>query len=311
MRKAVSIIIPYYNRADYFARTLQSIVQQTYRPLEILLVDNLSTDSSVEIAKNFREQYQREDFNIKLLSCDKRGAPAARNKGLFEAHGDYAYFFDSDDEMSDTFISEAITTAESSGVDVVFAVTKMIMSDGRQIVRKYVYSKKLRDQILTGMLSTQAMFFRTDFVKHIGGWAENLLYWNDWELGIRVLSADPKMVWLKKHIYHSIFQHAESITGVSFSDSFLKIMDAFRQAEIDISKAPLKVKKESSRALRMRESIIAAHLFREGSPEQSRKCLQQAENISVTLLIRFVARFLYLFTRFGGRGGWRIARFFC
>lgn len=311
MKKAVSIIIPYYNRADYFARTLQSIVQQTYRPLEILLVDNVSTDSSVEIAKKFREQYQEEDFNVRLLTCDKRGAAAARNKGLYEAHGDYTYFFDSDDEMSDTFISEAIATAESGHFDVVFAVTKMIMADGRQIVRKYVYSKNLHDQILTGMLSTQTMFFRTDFVKHIGGWAENLLYWNDWELGIRVLSACPKTVWLKKHIYHSIFQHAESITGLSFSDSFLKIMDAFRQAEIDISKAPLKEKKGSFKALRMRENIIAAHLFREGHPEQSRKCLQQAENISVSISIRFLAHFLYLFTRLGGRGGWRIAHFFC
>lgn len=311
MRKVVSIIVPYYNRADYFTRTLQSIVQQTYRPLEVILVDNASMDASAQIAKKFQEQNQGDDFKVILLSCDKRGAAAARNKGLFEAHGDYAYFFDSDDEMSVTFISEAIAIAESGHFDVVFAVTKMVLTDGRQIARKYVYSGNPRDQILTGMLSTQTMFFRTDFVRDIGGWAENLLYWNDWELGIRVLLAGPKMVWLRKRVYHSIFQHPDSITGICFSLSFLKIMDAFRQAEIDVSKASGKIKKESYSALRMRENIIAARLFREGHPEQSRNCLQHAANIPVSMSSCFVARFLYLFTRFGGRGGWRIARFFC
>src|SRR5574344_2130668 len=113
MKKLVSIIIPYYNRADYFVRTLQSVVQQTYRPLEILLVDNASTDASPKIAQTFQEKYQEEDLRVILLLRDKQGAAAARNKGLHEAHGDYIYFFDSDDEMSASFISDAIILAET------------------------------------------------------------------------------------------------------------------------------------------------------------------------------------------------------
>jgi len=312
MKKLVSIIIPYYNRADYFVRTLQSVAQQVYRPIEVILVDNASVDTSPQIAKNFQKQHQGDNlFKVILLSTDKQGAAAARNRGLREAHGDYIYFFDSDDEMSITFTSEAIATAELENFDVVFAITRIIMENGDHIVRKYLYSYNPCDQILTGMLSTQAMFFRTDFIRSIGGWAENLFYWNDWELGIRVLLAHPKMIWLKKRKYHYIFQHADSITGLFLSDSFSKIMDAFQQAEKDIYQAPNNIKKVSFRALRMRENIIAGHLYHEGHPEQAKKCLLHATNIPATPWIRIVAHFLYFFTRCGGRGAWRIAHFFC
>jgi glycosyltransferase involved in cell wall biosynthesis len=311
MKKLVSIIIPYYNRADYFVRTLQSVVQQTYRPLEILLVDNASTDASPKIAQTFQEKHQEENLRVILLSRDKQGAAAARNKGLQEAHGDYIYFFDSDDEMSASFISDAITLAETANYDVVAAVTRMVNQKNQHIARKYVYTKNPCDQILTGMLSTQAMFFNSNFIRHIGGWSENLLFWNDWELGIRVLLASPKMIWMKKRMYHYIYQHPESITGNSLSESFPKIIDAFKQAEKDISLAAPKSKKKCFRALLLREHIIAGHLYREGHPQQARECLQIAQQIPACTIVRIAAYLLCFLTHHGMRGAWRLARILC
>lgn len=90
----VSIIIPCYNVEDYVGECLDSALAQIYRPIEIIAVDNNSTDKTLEILKKYEQKYP--DL-ITVLEEEKQGAPAARNKGMTIAKGEWLQFLDADD----------------------------------------------------------------------------------------------------------------------------------------------------------------------------------------------------------------------
>lgn len=89
----ISIIIPVYNREDKIGRCLDSILAQTFHDLEILIVDDGSTDQTLAVCESYMEKDQR----IQLFQIEHRGVSAARNKGIEEANGRYLLFVDSDD----------------------------------------------------------------------------------------------------------------------------------------------------------------------------------------------------------------------
>ena len=89
----VSVIIPVYNVEKYLRECLDSVVNQTLKDIQIILIDDGSTDSSLGICK----EYAQKDNRIKIIEQKNQGAGAARNRGMSEAKGDYLYFLDSDD----------------------------------------------------------------------------------------------------------------------------------------------------------------------------------------------------------------------
>ena len=91
--KKVSIIIPVYNVEGYLIKCIQSIVKQTYSNIEIILINDGSTDESGSICKKMEEIY----YNIKVINQNNKGVSAARNAGLKESVGDYIMFVDPDD----------------------------------------------------------------------------------------------------------------------------------------------------------------------------------------------------------------------
>lgn len=94
MSKLVSIIVPVYNLEHFLAATLDSILAQTYPNFEVLVIDDDSTDNTVELVKG----YQNKDSRVKLLTNErKKGVSGARNTGIFAANGEWISFLDGDD----------------------------------------------------------------------------------------------------------------------------------------------------------------------------------------------------------------------
>ena len=100
----ISIIIPIYNTAKYLPNCLDSIVNQTYKNLEIILIDDGSTDNSYKIAA----EYAKKDSRIKLIYQKNTGQSAARNHGIKLATGEYISFIDSDDQIAKDFIKKLL-----------------------------------------------------------------------------------------------------------------------------------------------------------------------------------------------------------
>ena len=93
MKNLVSIIVPVYNTEKYLSKCLDSLIKQTYKNLEIILIDDSSTDNSIAICKD----YQKKDERIKIYQKENGGPASARNYGLEKARGEYILFIDSDD----------------------------------------------------------------------------------------------------------------------------------------------------------------------------------------------------------------------
>ena len=110
----ISVIIPVYNVEDYLVRSVDSVLNQTYRNLEIILVDDGSTDMSGAMCDSFAEQDER----IKVIHKKNGGLSDARNAGLEVATGDYIGYIDSDDWAEPDMFEMMLTNCEKYGADV-------------------------------------------------------------------------------------------------------------------------------------------------------------------------------------------------
>ena len=104
MDDLISVIVPVYNTERFLRKCVDSIINQTYKNLEIILVDDGSTDGSYEICKRLAER----DKRIILLQQKNQGQAIARNKGLDLASGEYVAFMDCDDCYREDFLSKSL-----------------------------------------------------------------------------------------------------------------------------------------------------------------------------------------------------------
>jgi len=127
----VSVIIPVYNVAEYLPECLDSVIKQTLKEIEIICVDDGSTDNSVEILK----EYASKDNRITVIVQKNLHAGVARNAGLAVAKGKYLSFLDSDDFFEPTLLEENYKIAEKENVDLVFYQYHTYNNDTKEIER--------------------------------------------------------------------------------------------------------------------------------------------------------------------------------
>jgi len=187
--KKVSVIIPTYNRAHVLKRSIQSVMNQTYKELEIIVVDDGSTDDT----KDLINKLQQQDERIKYIRHDKnRGAAAARNTGIKASAGIYIAFNDSDDEWLPTKLEEQVSILENTPpyIGVVYTGLLRIEKD-RKI---YLPSAKIRKKdnnihkeiIKNKFIGLPSMLMRKVCFEKVGLFDEQLPALEDWELLIRV-----------------------------------------------------------------------------------------------------------------------------
>ena len=119
MNPKVSIIIPVYNASLYLEQCLECVINQTLKDIEIICVDDGSTDSSVSIINS----YAQIDNRIKILQQKNQFAGVARNTGLANATGKYIIFLDSDDNIKKDMIQELYEKAENTSADIVLCLS--------------------------------------------------------------------------------------------------------------------------------------------------------------------------------------------
>lgn len=122
----VSICIPMYNVEEYIEETLRKILKQTYKNIEVIIVDDNSTDNSYKIAQKFVS------YEVKLFKNEKKGGNAARNYAFRKSSGVYIKFLDADDYCSDNMIEKQLERVLKDGTDetLIHSPLKMAYSDG-------------------------------------------------------------------------------------------------------------------------------------------------------------------------------------
>lgn len=119
----VSIVVPVYNAKNHIARCIESIRAQSWKNIEIILLNDGSRDVSLPVC----EMYRRVDSRILLVDKDNSGVSDTRNLGLKLAQGKYVQFVDSDDYLDPDYTENLVTKAEQSGADLVIAHYKMVI----------------------------------------------------------------------------------------------------------------------------------------------------------------------------------------
>lgn len=138
-KSKVSIIIPVYNAEQYIGTCLKSVLQQSYRNLEIIVVDDGSEDSSKQII----EQFVRDDSRVVFLQQINKGVSNARNAGIKAATGEYLTFVDGDDYIGVDYIYELVKCAESNQAQLVICGLKMVDTQ-QNILKEIIPGKYIR-----------------------------------------------------------------------------------------------------------------------------------------------------------------------
>lgn len=145
----VSIIVPIYNASKYLSICVDSIVAQTYRNIEIIVVDDKSTDKSVALLKKYKQKFK----NFKLITLKKnQGVSHARNVGIEAATGDYFFFIDSDDFIDKDTINKMVKVAKEYNADVV-DIERIMWYKRESKILTFMETKKLKDNMILGSVS--------------------------------------------------------------------------------------------------------------------------------------------------------------
>lgn len=149
----VSIIIPAYNVADYITTCLDSIESQSYREVEVIIVDDGSTDQTAKVVQDYQ---QKHSLNITLLHQENQGVQVARQKGFEAASGDYVLWMDSDDWLEINALQRLSEKVDQCDVDLICFNYQFIRSDG-QIRPAALHLEEVNQESLTTCLLNSSL----------------------------------------------------------------------------------------------------------------------------------------------------------
>ncbi len=171
MNKKISVIIPVYNAAKTLSKTIESLTNQTYKNLEIILINDGSTDDSLKIC----QEYAQKDIRIIVVNQKNSGVSAARNYGITISTGYFISFVDSDDILESNYFMELYNSFKLTDADMVISNVKCITNNGsfypyNDINTKKEYSRKEFLKLLLNFKIGNAVWgklFKKECVKNL------------------------------------------------------------------------------------------------------------------------------------------------
>lgn len=219
MKNMVSIIIPTYNRSDLLIRSVKSVLKQTYTNIEIVVVDDNSSDNTFEKIKKIN------DKRVRYFKLRKNhGACYARNLGIIKARGDYIAFQDSDDVFLENKIEFQLNNLLYNKSDLDFCKLNVIVDENtfvfpNELQESNIINGNVFDELCDGnAISTQAILARRDVFDDIK-FDEDLPRFQDYDLALRI--ASKYKISYSNKILANVYRQDDSI-----SNSDLKLKDA-------------------------------------------------------------------------------------
>lgn len=226
----ISIIIPVYNIEAYLTRCLETIVAQTYKNLEIILIDDGSTDGSGQICDEFAKNESR----ARVIHQENKGLWAARNVGKREAHGEYLVFPDGDDYMHiDTIrlMYEAINS--NGGYDFAMVERKYTERLDEDINANGANNLKdlSQNELIDNMFSKKIVMpywnqwdklYRATLIENL--WSDNYRYAQDWDYNFRVFLRVNRAVLIRRPLYFYLQRPTAATKRSDYWDVVLECM---------------------------------------------------------------------------------------
>lgn len=306
-RPLITVVIPVLDRRDLVVRTLDSMREQTHRPLRIIIVDNGSADDTLEVVSRWAALNSSDDFEVKVESCAEGGACGARNRGLESVDTEYVAFFDSDDVMLPRHLERvAAELVRHPETDILYYDVAFIDADGWIDIKRTEDTNLMRAHLLHGALSTNRYVARTQLVRDAGGWNPDCLRWNDLDLGVRLLLMEPQTRKLTGEPTVHLYPTAVSITGTGYYDPDHRCEHALDLIEATLRPVDRPLEKHWTDC---RRAILAAWYTREGHRDEAARLMRSVLSKG-SLADALRLRAVYLATRLAGHGGAFLSAFF-
>jgi glycosyltransferase involved in cell wall biosynthesis len=228
----ISVIIPVFNQAEKLKCCLYSLLIQTYKNIEVIVINDGSTDKSLEMANFMADKFKHAEIPYKIIDQENKGAPNARNHGFQASKGDFLFFCDADVVLEKNCFWEMINALKNNPqAAFVYSSFKF----GEKLFRLQHFNwKKLRQM---PYISTMSMIRTKDFPNT--GWDENLYKFQDWDLWLTIGERGGGGVWIDK----TLFSACEGGTMSSWLPSFAYKLFPFLPA-VKKYKAAIRVVKE-------------------------------------------------------------------
>lgn len=188
----ISVVVPVYNRREVFLQSLTSLVSQTYSPLQIIVVDDGSSEDVRSVFENVRTTSESEARSFLYIRQENKGAPAARNRGLVEASGEYVIFWDADVIGTPEMI-QVMHDALQKNTDASFAYSNFLF--GKKLFRGMVFSfEELKKK---NYITTTSLIRKKDMIQ----WDESLKRFQDWDLWLTMAESSKKGIWIDRVLF--------------------------------------------------------------------------------------------------------------
>lgn len=281
----ISIVIPIYNVSAYVESCLESIRKQSFKDLEIILVDDCGTDNSMEIIRGYLKSHNFGEVRI-IHHAHNRGLSAARNTGLGAATGDYVYFLDSDDELKNCCISEMVASLKNQSYDFVignYEVTgddkpALTLSDGEILGNKEIlhsYAEGRWYMMAWNKLCRRDFLLSNDLFFEEGVLHEDVIW--SFKLSCKANS----MYVVQKPTYKYNIRTASIMTGTPIERDVNQYMKAFEAMTKFLANEGRQTAKDEYAILEGRKSTLLFSLLQRDEVDLYNQCYSYLRKMSL------------------------------
>lgn len=226
-KSLISVVIPAYNRGYIIRKCIESVLQQTYQNIEVIVVDDCSIDNTVSVVKSIK------DPRVQCYMLEKnRGACFARNYGVERSNGEYIAFQDSDDFWKEDKLEKQLAFMENSGAELVFC--GMNRNDPLNNTSTYYPSdfsdkKDILEQLLeNNAISTQTILIKRTCMKKIS-FDITFRRYQDWDFAIQAVAAGVKIAYMPYSLVDSVIQKNSISATVKSGEAYIHLIDKHKK----------------------------------------------------------------------------------
>lgn len=203
----VSVIIPSYNCAEFVLRAVESVLMQTLRDYEVIVVDDGSSDNTREVLSYLSRT------QIRYIRQENRGLPGARNAGARASDSEYLAFLDADDTLASNALELMMAALDTSGASWCLIDIVKVKNAFREIQRTALPAGDPFLGILKEDFIRRGMFFRRKELSEIGMYDEGMRFREDWDVNIRMFESHKPFIYLDKPLYFYTWRDGSITTG--------------------------------------------------------------------------------------------------
>lgn len=285
----ISIIIPAYNAESFISEAITSCKNQTYKNVEIIVVDDGSTDRTTDIVRKFND--------VKLITQCNQGAGAARNNGLMASTGYFIKFLDADDTLCPDALEEQYTMSKKLlDLEIIYGDYSEIKFGKKSIFKNYKVKYGTIEELARNDILISAPLHKKKYLLDIGGFDVRIKRGQEWNLHVRLAASGVRFVYYPTNVFYYI--ERENLSKISNIDKDLIKICEMREETLRLTFNGIKMSPETSKlhanalwglgrlALREGESHLAYELFAKASSIDPNNCTYYQKKM-YNYLLRF------------------------